>query len=168
LRVFRICRRAFARSPLDGRGGLAVGGRWHGPPRLVVYASQSLSLASLEVLVHADFDLVPKDLVALELDVPASVKVATLSATVLPRTWRHHPAPASLQRLGNAWLDRASSCVLRIPSAVIPSESNFLLNPKHSDIQKLRVVRRTNFRFDPRLVPADLSTNPKHLRGYGK
>jgi RES domain-containing protein len=119
----------------------------------VAYASESLSLASLEVLVHADFDLVPKDLVALELDVPATVKIATLSATALPRTWRLHPAPASLQRLGNAWLDRSSSCVLRVPSAVIPSESNFLLNPKHSDIQKLGAVRRTDFRFDPSLVP---------------
>jgi len=153
VRIFRICRRAFAKNPLDGRGGLVVAGRWHGPPRLVVYASGSLSLASLEVLVHADLELVPRDLVAIELDVPASVKISTVSQRALPRTWRRHPAPAAVQRIGNAWLDRLSSCVLRVPSVVIPSESNFLLNPKHADIEKLRVVRKSDFRFDPRLVP---------------
>ena len=151
---FRICRRKFAKSPLDGRGGLVVDGRWHTPPRLVGYASESLSLASLEVLVHADFDLVPKDLVALELDVSPSVKVSSFSRASLPRNWRRHPAPASLQQRGNAWLDRAASCVLRVPSAVIPSESNYLLNPKHPDIGKIRVAaKKMDFRFDPRLVP---------------
>jgi RES domain-containing protein len=129
-----------------------VSGRWHTARRLVTYASESLALAGLEVLVHCDVDLLPPDLLAIEIFVPKSVKLFELSVSELPRTWRKYPAPASLQRIGNAWLDRASGCVLRVPSAIIATESNFLINPKHPDLKKLRVVRRFDFRFDSRLV----------------
>lgn len=106
------------------------------------------------MLVHCDIDLVPKDLVAIEVHVPASVAVDELDARDLPRSWRRYPAPAALQRLGNAWLDRGAACVLRVPSAIVPSEKNFLLNPAHPDIRKLRVVRKERFVLDPRLAKA--------------
>lgn len=152
MRLFRLCRRPFSRNPLDGRGGLFASGRWHTPRRLVCYASDSLALASLEILVHCEPDLIPTDLIAVEINVPNSVAIAELSARALPRSWRRYPAPASLQRLGNEWLDRNSACVLRVPSALVPSESNFLINPARPDARKLRVVRKAPFQFDPRLV----------------
>lgn len=153
MRLFRLCRRPFSRNPLDGRGGLVASGRWHTPRRLVCYASDSLALASLEILVHCETDLVPRDLVAVEIHVPSGVTVEELGEGALPRSWRRYPAPPSLQRLGNAWLDRSSACVLRVPSALVPSESNFLVNPVHPDLRKLRVIRKEPFRFDPRLAP---------------
>ena len=111
-----------------------------------------MALASLEILVHCEPDLIPTDLIAIEINVPSNVAVAELSARALPRSWRRYPAPASLQRLGNEWLDRNSACILRVPSALVPSESNFLINPAHPDARKLRVVRKAPFQFDPRLV----------------
>jgi RES domain-containing protein len=153
VRVFRICRKAFARNPLDGRGGLFAAGRWHTPRRPITYASESLALASLEVLVHCDIDLVPTDLVAIEIFIPDDVSCTDLPVSKLPRNWRRHPAPASVQRLGNLWLDACEKCVLRVPSAVIPTESNLLLNPRHPDMAKIKVTRRFDFRFDSRLVP---------------
>ncbi len=152
MRIWRICRKPFSRSPLDGRGGLVVAGRWHTPRRLVTYASESLALASLEVLVHCDVDLLPSDLVAVEVDVPAKVKVAEVKAKELPRTWRKHPAPTRLQELGNDWLDRGRTAVLRVPSALVPTESNFLINPSHPAFSGLRVVRRFKFAFDERFA----------------
>jgi len=152
VRVYRLCRRPFSRRPLDGRGGLFASGRWHTPRRLVCYASDSLALASLEILVHCEPDLVPSDLVAVEVSVPRGVKVAELGADALPRSWRRYPPPALLQRLGNAWLDGSAACVLRVPSALVPSENNFLINPMHPDIRKLRILRKAPFQFDPRLA----------------
>ncbi len=152
MRVFRIARKPFARHPLDGRGGLFASGRWHTPRRLVVYTSSSLALASLEVLVHCDIELVPTDLVAIEISVPDALRVKTIPVAKLPRNWRTYPAPRGLQKLGDAWLDSVSTCVLRVPSALIPSEDNFILNPKHADMAKLKVVRKFDFRFDPRVV----------------
>jgi RES domain-containing protein len=111
-----------------------------------------LALASLEILVHCEPELVPGDLVAVEINVPRGVAMDELDAEALPRTWRRYPAPSSLQRLGNAWLDRNTACVLRVPSALVPSESNFLINPVHPDRRRLRVVQKVPFQFDPRLV----------------
>jgi RES domain-containing protein len=79
------------------------------------------------------------------------VAVDELGSSALPRNWRRYPAPVSLQRKGNAWLDRAAACLLRIPSALVPSESNFLINPAHADFSKLQVIQKRPFRFDPRL-----------------
>jgi RES domain-containing protein len=152
VRVFRVCRKPFARAPLDGRGGLFVSGRWHTARHLVTYASESLALASLEVLVHCDADLLPTDLIAIEILIPRTVKLAELSVSRLPRTWRKYPGPASLQRLGDAWLNLSRGCVLRVPSAIVPTESNFLINPRHPDMAKISAVRKFDFRFDPRLV----------------
>ncbi len=150
MRIWRICRKPVARSPLDGRGGLVVAGRWHTPRRLVSYSSESLALASLEVLVHSDLDLLPDDLMAIEIDVPPKVKVAEVKVRDLLRNWRKHPAPSRLQTIGNEWLDRGRTTLLKVPSALVPTESNFLVNPMHPGFSELRVVRRFKFAFDSR------------------
>lgn len=151
MRIWRICRRAFARKPLEGRGGLTVAGRWHTPSRLVAYASESLALASLEVLVHCDMDLLPRDLVAVEIEAPATVRIQEVLPSELPRAWRAYPAPRRLQEIGNQRLDRGHSAILRVPSVLVPTESNFLINPVSPEFRKLRVVRRFKFAFDERL-----------------
>src|SRR5687767_734353 len=86
--VWRICRRRFARRPLSGAGGLHASARWHSTPRLIVYASQSLALASLEMLVHLDLDLPPDDLLALQIALPDNAAQAELKPAQLPRSWR--------------------------------------------------------------------------------
>jgi RES domain-containing protein len=110
-----------------------------------------VALASLEILVHCESDFFPRDLVVIEIHVPESVAVEELRISRLPRAWRRYPAPVSLQRLGNAWLDRNSASLLRVPSALVPTENDFLINPAHVDARKLRVVRKEAFQFDPRL-----------------
>jgi RES domain-containing protein len=152
MRIWRICRKPFARTPLDGRGGLVAEGRWHTPRRLVVYASESLALASLEVLVHCDIDLLPSDLMAIEIEVPSGLPVHELKTDDLPRVWRKHPAPRTLQEAGNRWLDEGSSALLRVPSALVPPESNYLINPLHPAFGEIQVLRRFKFTFDPRLT----------------
>lgn len=152
MRIWRICRKPFSRSSFDGRGGLVVGGRWHTPRRLVAYASESLALASLEVLVHCDVDLLPSDLVAVELDVPSKVRIGEVKQKDLPRGWRKHPGPRRLQEIGNDWLDRGTTAVLSVPSALVPTERNYLINPMHPDFAELRVARRFKFDFDDRFA----------------
>jgi RES domain-containing protein len=139
-------------------------GRWHTHRRLVSYASDSLALASLEVLVHCDLDLLPSDLCAVEIEVPVEVQVTKLARSDLPRAWRRYPAPRALQELGNSWLDEAATAVLRVPSAVIPTECNYLINPTHPDISKIRVVRRFRFAFDERLAFESKPANAALLR----
>jgi len=69
----------------------------------------------------------------------------------LPANWRSYPAPDALADVGARWARELRSPVLAVPSAVIPQELNYLLNPLHSDFKRIRVGKPDNFRFDPRL-----------------
>lgn len=150
--VWRLVKAAHAASPLSGEGARLVGGRWNSRGVAVVYASSSLALAALETYVHVDIDLEPLDRVAVALEIPPGLKVERLSMRKLPNDWTRYPAPESLRALGDAWATRAASAILRVPSAIVPEEDNFLLNPAHPDCMKVRAVKRRPFRFDPRLV----------------
>lgn len=111
-----------------------------------------MSLAALEYLVHVDPDLVPDDLVALELHLPGSAPAETWAVSDLPPGWRATSAPASCHALGDEWVALAESLVLRVPSVLIPTESNVLLNPAYGAMRDVRVVSVTPFQFDPRLL----------------
>lgn len=150
--VWRIVKAAHASSPLSGEGARLVGGRWNSRGVAVVYASSTLALAALEAYVHVDIDLEPLDRVAVALEIPPGLKVERLSARKLPSDWARYPAPESLRAFGDAWAQRAGSAALRVPSAIVPEEDNFLLNPAHPDLAKVRAVRQRPFRFDPRPV----------------
>ena len=77
--------------------------------------------------------------------------VAVLDPSSLPKNWRAEPPPNKLRLLGDAWADAATSVALRVPSSIIPAESNYLLNPKHLDFAKLQIGKAVPFRYDPRL-----------------
>lgn len=71
----------------------------------------------------------------------------------LPAHWRAYPPPATLQQIGNEWLlSRRSSAVLFVPSAVLDTEVDYLLNPEHDDFRSVDVGLPDPFTLDPRLV----------------
>lgn len=152
MRLWRICRKTFAKAALTGEGGLHASGRWHHRGIRVVYCAEHSSLAALEALVHFDPSNAPGDLVLVEIDAPDVLSIEKVDRTLLPAGWRTTPAPQALQDLGTSWLEARTSALLRVPSAVIQSESNLLLNPEHPDAAKVRVVATVPFTFDPRLV----------------
>jgi RES domain-containing protein len=117
----------------------------------MVYASATLSLAALEYFVHVDGRQAPADLVAVPADVPDAVSRTRLEANALPRNWRRYPAPPALADLGSRWANDARTAILVVPSAVIPAEANYLLNPRHSDFAKIRLGQPQPFSFDPRM-----------------
>ena len=150
--VWRLCRRRHSRDSLDGSGARKFGGRWNRKGTVIVYCSSSLSLAALEYLVHTQSDLVPIDLVSISIHLPSSISCKVLRPEDLPRNWRAYPAPGTLQDIGTEWARRSESLLLRVPSAVIPTEENCLLNPAHAEISKVRVREIAPFRFDSRLT----------------
>lgn len=150
MRLHRICRAAYR--ALDGEGARLYGGRWNEPGRPVVYTSATLSLAALEYLVHVDAELAPTDLVALALELPDDVAMETVDAAALPAGWERGPEPAACRALGDAWLRAGRAVALRVPAAPVPEEWNVLLDPRHADFARVRVVAERAFAFDPRLV----------------
>jgi RES domain-containing protein len=152
--AWRIVQRRFAKEAFSGEGARRYGGRWNSPGIAIVFTAQSLALAALEILVHVDSE----KLLAKYLAIPVTIEenlVIHLDASEelnLPRNWHAQPASMATRHLGDKWAREGNSAVLRVPSAVIPSESNFLLNPAHADFNKLIVGKPATFEFDPRFT----------------
>jgi RES domain-containing protein len=147
--AWRLCRRPYA--AFDGEGARLYGGRWTPPGLPVVYTAASAALAMAEYLVHLEPREAPRDLVLVAADVPASLTMASVKAGDLPSRWRRYPAPEALARIGARWAEEGKAAILCIPSAVVPQELNYLLNPRHPDFRKISLRRPEPFSFDPRL-----------------
>jgi RES domain-containing protein len=116
-----------------------------------VYTSATVSLAALEFYVHLSPSRSVKDLVLTSAQFPDDLKMQHVNVAGLPSGWRDHPAPEELQRIGDEWIVRNVSVVLVVPSAVIPQESNFLLNPVHPEFKHIRINKPERFSFDLRI-----------------
>lgn len=133
---------------LDGVGGTFAPGRWHKQGELAVYFGATAAIAVLEKLAHTDADLLPGDLRLGLFHFPAPIAAAL--AEPLPENWTNLQ-PWS-QQIGTEWLRARSACLLPVPSAILPEESNYLFNPRHPDAQSIVLVRERPFAFDPRLL----------------
>ncbi|MGH7824440.1 MAG: RES family NAD+ phosphorylase [Candidatus Binatia bacterium] len=149
MRVWRVCSKKHRL--FDGEGARLYGGRWNRTETSLVYASGSLSLAALELFVHVDIDIVPNDLVAIYADVPDGLTVETVKIDSLPKDWRRYPAPEALKDIGTSWVAKMSTAVFAVPSAVIPEERNYLINPAHRDFKRIHIRKPVRFHFDPRM-----------------
>ena len=149
IRVWRITRAKHA--AFDGHGARRHGGRWNRAGTPVVYTSASLALAALELFVNLERPNPPGDLVAISADIPETLAISRVPPAELPPSSRSYPPPEALADLGTRWARESKSLVLAVPSAVIPQELNYLLNPLHSDFKRIRAGKPEAFRFDPRL-----------------
>jgi RES domain-containing protein len=148
---WRIVKARYADAAFDGEGARVVGGRWNSRGTPMIYTSESAALAALELLVHLGRSRSLIDYVIFSCAFSETL-VDTLGAEELPANWRAYPAPVLLQVLGDRWIRSASSAVLRIPSAVIDTESNYLLNPGHSEFRRIRISTPERFALDLRLL----------------
>ena len=149
--AWRIVKAKHAVKAFDGEGARVEGGRWNSPGTPMVYTSESAALAALELLVHlgrgsilAAYALIPCTFDA--------AMVLPLDRRRLPKNWRSYPAPPLLQVIGDEWVKSGTSAVLEVPSAVIETESNYVLNPRHRDFRAVRVMAPQPFEFDLRLL----------------
>jgi len=129
---------------------VALWGRWNSRGTRVVYCSANLSLAALEILVHLNPPVAFKS-VAIELEFEDKL-IETIAAKSFPSDFTQEPPARSTMRIGDLWVKEGRSAVLELPSAIVPSESNYLLNPSHRDFQKIKIRKPVAFSFDPCLL----------------
>jgi RES domain-containing protein len=153
MRVYRLIRAPWVSQAWTGEGARRYGSRWNPKGVPMVYTASTLSLAALETLVHFAIETSPLDYVALTIRVPVDA-VERVVDKRLPPNWHTTPAPAARQELGSRWAAQAQSLGLAVPSAVVPSENNILLNPLHPDFPKVTLEKQEPFLFDSRLFPA--------------
>ena len=150
LTAWRITKRKHARNAFTGEGAREFGGRWNNPGTAIVYTAQSQSLAALEMLAHLDSSELLRKYVLIGVEFDQSL-ISAVGPAALPRNWRSDPAPPEMRSIGDNWVLSGGSAILQVPSALVPAENNFLLNPAHQDFARLRFGKALAFRFDPRL-----------------
>ncbi|MGH9434596.1 MAG: RES family NAD+ phosphorylase [Terriglobia bacterium] len=149
--AWRVVKRKLAKTAFSGEGARRYGGRWNSPGVAMIYTAESQSLAALEIVVHLEAVELLDEYVVFEVEMDERM-IARVEWAQLPRRWRADPPPAGLRALGDSWVASGTSAALQVPSAMVPAEHNFLLNPRHPDFSKLRVGRAVRFLFDPRLA----------------
>jgi RES domain-containing protein len=148
--VWRIVKKRHISSAFDGEGARVNGGRWNSVGVPAVYTAGSISLAMLEMLVHEEPPLVSSySVIPVKFD---GALVENVKVSSLPPNWNAYPAPAAVVKIGDEWLRSRRGVVLRVPSAVVASESNYLLNPMHKEFSAIVIGDPENLPIDPRLA----------------
>ncbi len=149
IRGWRLVKDKHEPTAFTGIGARLAGGRWNHPGEPAVYVSSTLSLAVLELFVHLPL----RSRSALRfVSIPVEIPEKLVSGPPrLPKNWRGHPPSTETKSVGSAWLRAGESCVLKVPSTIVPVEFNFVLNPAHPDFPLITIGKAEPFSLDPRV-----------------
>lgn len=149
--AYRLVAARHAARAFDGEGARRYGGRWNPVGTPVVYLASHRSLAVLEILANLERTDALAGFVFFEVRFDERF-VERLDPKRLPGNWRRAEPPSALARAGAAWAAEARSLLLEVPSAVVPPETNFVLNPRHGDFGALEIGPAEPFDLDARLL----------------
>ena len=149
--VWRIVQAHVADRAFSGEGARRYSGRWNSKGFAVVYTSGSISLAIIEVLVHIPIYDILEEYVYIPVEFDKALSLSLNPAKLAPN-WNKDPSPQAIKQIGDSWLASQESVILEVPSAIVPTEKNFLINPTHSRFGKLKIGKPTKLDFDPRLI----------------
>lgn len=148
--VFRLSRSKF-KSDLSGKGAELAGGRWNSKGVPMLYTSESIALCTVEIAVHMPLGIVPLDYHLVSIQLPDDVQIPEVKETDLPESWKSFPHGHVTQEIGDAFILSEKSLVLKVPSATVQGNFNFLVNPRHPYFNQVRILNSEPFEFDKRL-----------------
>lgn len=135
---------------LTGEGAKLHGGRWNNIGTPCIYTSESIALCVLEYAANVSIEQMPSLLSVTVYTIPdKSWKEFKLED--LPQNWQEVPPPVETKLFGSHLLNEAKHFAFKLPSAVIPSEHNYILNTLHSDFKKIKIKEILPFTFDSRI-----------------
>ncbi|MFI5161605.1 MAG: RES family NAD+ phosphorylase [Sphingobacteriales bacterium] len=150
MEVFRIAKESFSKElTASGRAN-----RWNIDDQYMIYTGNSRSLSTLELIVHKNAVTPAFKYKVMIISIADEERLFThLLQTDLPRNWRSMIAYPGLQKLGGDWYQSNRSLILKVPSAIIPKEHNFIINTKHPDFGSMvSLVRTEDYFWDDRLL----------------
>lgn len=147
--VYRIANEPY-RQDISGTGAALYGARWNSVGVYLLYTSQHISLSILESLVHLPKNIFPPSQYLLHIEFPDHSEMGEISLKKLKAGWQEQVAYT--QWMGDQFIQHTKQLVLKVPSAVVPEEHNFLLNPLHADFKKVKIVRSELLQLDKRLI----------------
>lgn len=147
--VYRLSRKKY-KNKLSGYGASLNGQRWNSKGTELVYTAQNRALAHSEVAVHISLGILPKDYHMVEIEIPDSLNICEIQNQDLPSGWDSIPCQPVSQIIGDEFVEGNEFAIIKVPSAVVKGEFNFILNPKHVDFKKIKITKTEPFPFDPR------------------
>jgi RES domain-containing protein len=147
MEVFRISAPRYAQS-LTASG---VANRWNTAGQYIIYTAATASLACLENVVHRGAEGLQAPFKLMRLEIPDQVLIEEVSPEMLPPGWQQVTSYPQCQKIGGAWYELRRSAVLKVPSAIIASESNYLISTSHPDFGQIKLLGTEDFIFDPRI-----------------
>jgi RES domain-containing protein len=150
--IYRLATEMY-KNDLSGTGAKLFGGRWNSVGLAGLYTTENISLAVLEILVRTGMQTIPLSYHLIKIDIPDIIQPQTISTDKLRKDWKDDIGYT--QWMGNEFLRSLNSLMLKVPSAIVEEENNYLLNPKHGDFKKIKVTKVSKFQFDKRLFLKD-------------
>ena len=147
--VYRIGRTKYA-NDLTGEGARLYGGRWNHKLVPCIYTSESRALALLEYTANVNIEDIPRALSITIFEIPEHSTIE-IPLSQLPGNWSLFPTPPSAQEFGSCLLNDSQYLIIRISSAIVPDEFNYLINPKHKLIGNIQILEVKDFVYDVRL-----------------
>jgi len=148
--VYRISKAKYTKK-LEASG---VANRWNKAGQYVIYSSGSRALASLELVVHRSSIVQSETYKVMVIDIPAenTALVQEINHSILPPGWNTLAFYPRLQEIGNEWYKNNEGLILKVPSALIPQEYNFIINTNHDLFSsKVKLIGLEDFYWDGRL-----------------
>lgn len=150
MEVFRLSRKKHSGS-LSGKGAAIMGARWNSIGVELVYTSLNRSLAMAEVAVHFSLATMPDDYVIMTISIPEKISIEKINASDLPDDWNTFPHSTFTQAIGDKFVSENKNCLLQVPSAITSGDFNILINVKHPEFSKIKIVDVQAFPFDKRI-----------------
>ena len=148
--VFRLANKKY-RNDLSGTGAEITGGRWNYKGTKLLYTADSRALCMAEIAVHTPVGIMPIDYYLITIEVPDYSDIKQIESDSLPDNWRKFPYSKLTQELGENFVDKNEDLYIKVPSAVVQGDFNILINPRHLDFDKVRIIKTEKFNFDERL-----------------
>ncbi len=148
--VYRVSKAQYA-DDLSGRGAELYGGRWNSRGIRMIYTSATRALCTVEIAANLSLGLVPPNYKLITLEFP-SKSVYALPSKQYPKNWSAFPHLDATQNLGNKFILEAEHLILKVESALVQDEYNYLINPMHKDFAKVELKQVEDYRFSKRLL----------------
>ena len=149
MEVYHLGSKKFA-TQLTGEGAKLHGGRWNSIGTACLYTAESIALCVLEYAANVSLHQLPPSLTVTVFLLPDNSWKEFLEEE-LPKNWQEVPAPSETQEWGSSQLQDAGYLALKLPSVIIPSEHNYILNPAQPEFKKVEIKEVLPFTFDARI-----------------
>ncbi len=147
----RLVKKSREAEAFSGEGARLYGGRWNHRGTAVLYISDSLSLAALEVFIYLGPSHRGMTFATFHIEIPDRVSMDSLARDKLPKNWRDEPPPDACKDIGTDWAKGGTSALLELPSVIVPVQKNYVINIAHPDYRFFQIEREDDFSFDPRM-----------------